>query len=299
MRAPPQPMQPSPEPSTSAARSAQPHSLACMEIWGGNERIESGLSTPGLDAWVFSEPFEGESEGGDVHYVSMCNSGNIARFVVADVSGHGAEVGEAARTLRGLVRRNMNTADNTRFTRALNGAFQMESSGGRYATAVLATYFAPTDELLIVNAGHPRPLLYRAAAQRWELLTGDGAGASSSDTNLPLGIIEPTDFSQFAVKLQKGDLVFIYTDGLMEARDGSGNMLGERGMLQLAESLDVSKPGEIIGNLLRRLRDWQQGASLNDDVTCILLHHNASDPPAYSLRAQITALARVIGLIPV
>ena len=71
-----------------------PQNLHCMEIWGGIEPVESAVKTPGLDLWVFSQPFEGDEQGGDVYYVTLCGGGLITRIVVADVSGHGSTVAE-------------------------------------------------------------------------------------------------------------------------------------------------------------------------------------------------------------
>ena len=70
------------------------HTLQCMEIWGGIEPVERTVATPGLDLWVFSQPFGGDEQGGDVYYVTLCGGGLITRIVVADVSGHGSSVAE-------------------------------------------------------------------------------------------------------------------------------------------------------------------------------------------------------------
>lgn len=48
----------------------QPQHLQCMEIWGDNTAIENAIAVPGMDAWVYSEPYEGHKAGGDIHYVS-------------------------------------------------------------------------------------------------------------------------------------------------------------------------------------------------------------------------------------
>jgi phosphoserine phosphatase RsbU/P len=45
------------------------NTLQCMEIWGGIEPVETTVATPGLDLWVFSQPFGGDEQGGDVYYV--------------------------------------------------------------------------------------------------------------------------------------------------------------------------------------------------------------------------------------
>lgn len=75
-----------------AVRDPQRHAtreMQCMEVWGGNTAIDSGLSVPGIDAWIHSQPSRGQRSGGDIYYASMCGAGRIGRFVLADVSGHG------------------------------------------------------------------------------------------------------------------------------------------------------------------------------------------------------------------
>jgi hypothetical protein len=44
--------------------------FSCMEVWGGNQRTDSGVIMPGMDAWVYSEPWQNDTAGGDVHYLS-------------------------------------------------------------------------------------------------------------------------------------------------------------------------------------------------------------------------------------
>src|SRR3954447_25427257 len=74
--------------------------MQCMEVWGGNALIDTCVSISGLDAWVYSKPFENGEAGGDVHYVSSCATGRITRLLLADVSGHGEKVRNTAATLR-------------------------------------------------------------------------------------------------------------------------------------------------------------------------------------------------------
>lgn len=55
----------------------------------GNQAIDRILKTTGLDIWVYSQPHMDSQNGGDVHYVSSCASGQIIRLLLVDVSGHG------------------------------------------------------------------------------------------------------------------------------------------------------------------------------------------------------------------
>lgn len=273
--------------------------LQCMEIWGGNRAANDAISTPGIDAWVLSRPHAGSAVGGDIHYVSMCLSGSIARFCIADVAGHGAGVSDLALKLRALMRRHINTPDQSRFTRTLNEEFLAQSSESRFATAILATYFAPTDHLVICNAGHPRPLWYRADRDDWFILHHDLPERADRVRNLPLGVIQPTEYHQFAVQLGKGDLVLAYTDSLTEAQDAAGNQLGEQGLLNVARSLDPSRPDLINDALVRRIAERRGRDVFDDDLTLMLLHHNAADPPFPSLSEFVRGFGRAIGLLRV
>ena len=144
------------------------HTLQCMEIWGGIEPVERTVSTPGLDLWVFSQPFGGDEQGGDVYYVTLCGGGLITRIVVADVSGHGASVAEFSLSLRSLLRKNINQKSQKRLVERLNRQFADMAEMRRFATALVITYLASTDRLSVCNAGHPRPLFY--PGDRWRVV---------------------------------------------------------------------------------------------------------------------------------
>ena len=105
---------------SSTATSAPSQALACLEVWGGNEPVDTALRVPGLEVWVYAVPFENALAGGDVHFVSSCGSGRIARLMVADVAGHGSAVAETARTLRRLMRRFMNHIDQRKIVVSMN-----------------------------------------------------------------------------------------------------------------------------------------------------------------------------------
>ncbi len=268
-----------------------------MEVWGGNGAFRNAISVPGIDAWISSRPYEGDARGGDLHYVSTCGAGRISRFAIADVAGHGAPAGKLAERLRSLMRKHINTLDQTRFAQALNREFSHSAQPGRFATALLATYFTPTDQLLICNAGHPLPLWYHAGSRRWELLDHDVPERASTVVNLPLGLIGPSAYSQFAVRLDKGDLVLIYTDSLIESRSPRGEPLGQTGLLDLVRRLEVDRPQELNRRVLAAVADHHGTAAAADDETLLVLHHNAADPPPPTIGQTIHAMAGMLGLV--
>src|ERR1700736_6146314 len=162
-----------PEPNNEAAASNKPaQQMTCMEVWGGSQLTTRRVEMGGLDAWVYSKPFGEAQRGGDVYYASSCATGRITRLLLADVSGHGTTVAATAADLRTLMRRFVNRLDQAEFVRLLNQQFTALSWEGTFATAIVGTFFAPSGRLTVCNAGHPRPLLYRAAQRQWDFLGG-------------------------------------------------------------------------------------------------------------------------------
>ena len=248
--------------------------MQCMEVWGGNRAVNNGVVMPGLDAWVFSQPYDGEEAGGDVHYVSSCATGRITRVLVADVTGHGAKVASTADQLRSFMRKYVNYLDQSRFVERMNEAFTDADSDGRFATAVVGTYWAPTTQLTISNAGHPRPIVYEAKRRAWRVLRPSDTPDAVGPLNLPLGVDRPTTYDVMSVKLARNDLVLLYSDSLIEARDEAGSLLGEKGLVEHLNELDASSPSTLISDLLERLREYDIGDEWDDDVTALLIRRN-------------------------
>src|ERR1700690_2884073 len=158
--------------------------MQCMEVWGGSQLASRRVEMGGLDVWVYSKPHGEAQRGGDVYYASSCATGRISRLLLADVSGHGTSVAATAADLRTLMRRFVNRLDQAEFVRLLNRQFGAMSRDAIFATAIVTTFFEPSRRLTICNAGHPRPLLYRAAERHWSLLGHAGGAASSAPSNL-------------------------------------------------------------------------------------------------------------------
>lgn len=266
--------------------------MHCMELRGGNRAVEESFQTPGLDAWLYSLPFENSVSGGDLHYVSVCGGGVITRFVVADVSGHGEQVAEFSDALRSMMWKHINTKSQTRLVGTLNRQFGETTKLLRFATAVVATYLATSRTLTVCNAGHPRPLWHQAASGRWGVLGMEFAGSG----NLPLGLDDDSPYNQFTVTLGKGDVLLFYTDALTEATDASGRLLGEDGLLEIARGLDLSDPHRIAPALLDAIGRHRAGRPADDDVTLLTLFHNAQGPRRLSLAAKLDVYAKLLGL---
>jgi serine phosphatase RsbU (regulator of sigma subunit) len=115
-----------------------------------------------------------------------------------------------------------------------------------------------------VSCGHPAPLL----------ITGDSYRLlSPQEFAPPLGLL--SDVSIHSYHLQPGDRVLLYTDGLLESRNGAGEFFrldAEIGTLRRAESNDA-----LVESLLQRLRE-HAGRDLDDDVALLVMQVSEAAP---------------------
>jgi serine phosphatase RsbU (regulator of sigma subunit) len=277
----------------------EPKRLACMEVYGGNRADHRLVHMPGLETRVLSLPYGGaEQGGGDLYFLSLCAGGRISRVALLDVAGHGASVSQLAVTLRRIMRRTINTPRQEGFARRLNQVLAGMSIDGSFATAVFVSYFHPTQELRVCNAGHPRPIHREAASGTWRLL-GPDADADTDDipSNLPLGVVPGTEYEQFKLHLVPGDMLLMYTDPFIEACDEEGRQLGEEGLLELVS--DGSCPDEIDlvePWLLDRVTRYRAGRPADDDQTLMLLCADGSPRTRHGPLGYVASACRMMGM---
>ena len=247
----------------------KPHALVCNEVWGGNRRVIRTVKLPSLLAWVASVPLNEGEGGGDLHYMSVCDHDLISRVALADVSGHGRGVNAVTQTLHKLMRRNVDAWDQSDFMRGLNDAF---GQGGhdKYATAIVLSFHRVRGRLAFSNAGHLPPLWYHASQRVWGWLEEGTDAQAKKVSGLPVGLIPGADYRQTIVNLKPLDILVLYTDGITEAENGSGQDLGRAQLLEWARQAPVDSPRALGESLFQRLELFR-GRSRNDDETLLVL----------------------------
>lgn len=244
--------------------------LACMQLWGGNRRSRESISLEGIDAWVYCNPHDGSEHGGDIHYMTSCATGRITRIVIADISGHGEVVADFAIILKQLMHRYINYISQEKFARDINNHFCKISEKGQFATAIIMTHFAPTGELTFCNAGHPSPLVYRNNSNTWHKLEQEILD-DQDYTNVPLGIVEDTDYRQNRITLRDGDIVLLFTDALMEALMTGAEEDGLELLQQMLDKINVTDPDELMESIIGSLRVILDEDKFTDDMTILVL----------------------------
>lgn len=247
----------------------KPHALVCNEVWGGNRKVFRTVKLASLVAWVASVPINEREGGGDLHYMSVCDHDLISRVALADVSGHGRDVNAVTQTLRKLMRKNINAWDQSDFMRGLNDTFG-QASNDTYATAIVLSFHRLRGRLAFSNAGHLPPLWYHAAQRAWGWLEEGTDPEARKVSGLPVGLIPGADYCQTIVNLKPLDILVLYTDGITEAENGSGQELGREQLLEWARQAPVDSPRALGEALFQRLELFR-GGSRNDDETLLVL----------------------------
>lgn len=251
----------------------EPYSLGCNEIWGGTGKVARTVALSGLVAWVYSSPLEADS-GGDLHYLSVCDYGIfsrvLSRVLLADVMGHGQGVSVLAEQVHGMMRQHINTWDQSDLMKELNQSFRDGIPGVQFATLVILGYNSTNGQMAFTNAGHPPPLWYRGAHDEWSWL--DDTSASSNDTpaDLPVGLIPGTHYRQRVVTFAPSDKLVLYTDGITDAENSSGEQLGRDRLLEWARLLPAGSAGETGQAMLDRVGRFRSVPSTDDETLIVI-----------------------------
>ena len=132
--------------------------------------------------------------------------------------------------------------------------------GRRFTTAVIAEYNPATRQIGYVNAGHNLPVLRRANGTT-EVLDAGG---------LPFGIEGTATYEVGAAKLEPGDALIFFTDGVVEAFDASGQEFGNARWLEAIRSLPAAGAAASLQHLMSRVDAFVGVTRQSDDITCMV-----------------------------
>ena len=133
--------------------------------------------------------------------------------------------------------------------------------GARFTTAFLAELDPATGELFYVNAGHNVPILRRrsGSVERPEL------------GGIPVGVLADAVYQTGTTRLDSGDWLVIFTDGVVEAVNATGEEYDEPRLVRLIDRDSGSAPAELLRSLLADLDVFVGNTPQHDDMTCLLL----------------------------
>jgi hypothetical protein len=199
--------------------------------------------------------------GGDAYDYAV--DGPLAQFMVLDAMGRGMRAGltcvVAMAAMRTARRENKGLSA---MARAADAAIEEHFGDQRFITAVLGELEMDIGRLRYINAGHPAPLLLRH---------GKAVRALTGGRRMPLGLDDGIlDIAEET--LEPGDRLLLYTDGVIEARDDTGELFGTDRLVDLAERSEVAElpAPETLRRLAHSVMEHQGGLP-TDDATILLV----------------------------
>jgi serine phosphatase RsbU (regulator of sigma subunit) len=217
---------------------------------------ESLPRVPDYETGLLYAPALGEPTGGDLYGVWELPSGDVAALV-GDVAGKGVETAALSAMVRFFVEaRSWDAGSPARVLEQTNAMLTGRLPGDTFVTAFLAV-LGPRS-LRWASAGHLPPLH----------LSGDEIRELGA-TGVPLGVTEGTTYGERKLKLRDDDLVFAYTDGLVEARR-EGESFGEERLAELVRRLAPTlEPEQLAKRVHEEVVAWSGG--LGDDAVALAL----------------------------
>jgi len=218
---------------------------------------------PGLDYAAKCRP--ALVVGGDYYdFIPVSDAGLV--IAIGDVSGKGISAALLMATLRAFLRGQAidRHTDLTALIANLNRLVYESSAGDRYATFFLAILDSSSRILSYVNAGHNSPILLRAADTGADLLRLDEGGTV-------VGLMPDGSWLQGQVRLESGDLLVAFTDGISEAMSASDEEWGVDRLIATLRSTCSAPPQVILERITACTDAFVAGAPQHDDMTLIVL----------------------------
>ena len=187
-------------------------------------------------------------------------------LVVGDVSGKGIPAALLMGVIHGAVRSSTWTdsrVSHERETAGLNRLLCERTSGERFASMFWSYCDVRGGWVHYVNAGHLAPMLIGLRHGKPEINRLDVGGPV-------LGLLPYAAYMQGQVEIQSGDAMVLYSDGLVEATNASGEEFGESRLAELLSQSLGESPEKIRDCILASVNDFLGGVPAHDDLTCLV-----------------------------
>jgi sigma-B regulation protein RsbU (phosphoserine phosphatase) len=213
-----------------------------------------------LEGWQFDYCYEPAGVvSGD--YIDIIQTAQMdLYFALGDVSGKGVAASMLMSNLHAVFRSLISLGLGVeQLSERASRLFSERTLPGQYATLICGRA-SKDGEVSICNAGHPPGLLSR-----------DGRIQSISSTGFPLGMFPTQKFSVEKVKLETGDTLLLYTDGVPEALNSRDEEYGMSRLMSITTTSRSLAPDALVNSCLADVTTFRQGTARFDDITLMAI----------------------------
>jgi len=203
--------------------------------------------------------------GGDYYDVIPIDDGRIA-VAIGDVSGKGVSAALLMANLQAAVRAlAAERHDLDVLVSKINHLIFRNTDASKFITFFIGIINVNTGNIEFVNAGHNPPLLYHTNG------SSDGAVERLEGGGPILGVMDDIAFAKGFRKIEKDDVLLLYTDGVTEAMNRQEEEYGEERLIRQIRSLRTGTVSDIQQAILMSVDNFRQNAPQEDDITLLVV----------------------------
>jgi serine phosphatase RsbU (regulator of sigma subunit) len=226
------------------------------------------------------------SVGGDYFDVFPISGGRTA-FLIADVSGKGLGAALLTTMLQGALSGMTLGTDPGRVFNHINRFLCEHAEVGRYATMFFGIADA-AGHLEFINAGHPSPILLRHNV----------AEAPFTEGSYPVGLVPEAEYTAACLKLEPGDTLVLFSDGVTEAMDPDDQLFGAHRLQEELRGKSALALDKLKDHVLQSVENFTRGAPPADDLTLLLLRYHPEHGGVREVNDGSTSLSKTATPLP-
>jgi serine phosphatase RsbU (regulator of sigma subunit) len=187
---------------------------------------------------------------------------------IGDVAGHGISSALLMATVRSSLRQRASLPGGiAQIISDVNRQLAQDlEDSGQFMTMFYLAIDLISMQAHWVRAGHDPAILYDPISETFEELGGSG---------IALGVDEDWEYKAYTeAALKKGQIIFLSTDGIWEAFNPDGEMFGKERIYDILRNKALASADDIVQEILASLKNFQQGAPLEDDITLVVIKIN-------------------------
>ncbi len=220
--------------------------------------IPSPPLTPGLECCFIN--LTSSKVGGDYYDLIPLPDRHLL-FTIADIAGHGVPASLLMAIYRTNFRyRALRDSSVQETVTKINNLIAETTDPSQYLTTICGNIDLSAMSLAYINAGHPPAVLLRGSDYR--LLESN---------NTTVGMFAAMNFVSHSVAIQPGDLLFLYTDGLVESENGRGRQFGLERCVKTIQQIRNNPLPLVRDRLLAKLAAFHRSTAYEDDITLLLI----------------------------
>ncbi len=222
--------------------------------------LPSGTFTAG-DIEICGATRPANTVGGDFYDVLPLKDGRVI-LVLGDVAGKGSPAALLMALLLAVLRTLVDEElEPEALTERLNAQIWRHSPSSRFITIFYGVYSPADGSLTYVNAGQNPPLIRRQ----------DGSFERLMATGVALGMFDLSTYASARTRINPGELLVLYSDGITEAENPAGQPLEEPGLQAVVDSHPDTSPAQLGAEIIKAVEKYAQAPRFADDLTILIL----------------------------